>query len=308
MANAPFPIQPELTAIAIAYRNSRLIADEVLPRVPVGKQEFKYLKYDMAEGFTLPDTAVGRTSKVNEVEFSATESTSSTQDYGLEDPIPQADLDNAPVNYDPLGRATEQLTNLILLDREKRAADLVFNAATYATANKATLAGTSQWSDPTSDPIKAVMDALDGMVMRPNIMVLGRATFSTLIRHPKIVKAFLGNSGDAGVATREFLAQLFELEAVQVGEGFINTAKRGQAATMARVWGKHAALIYRDTLADANRGTTFGFTAQFMDRVAGAQEDGDIGLRGGTRVRVGESVKELVTANDLGFFFQDAVA
>ena len=38
MSNAPFPIDPELTAIAIAYRNGRMIADEVLPRVPVGKQ------------------------------------------------------------------------------------------------------------------------------------------------------------------------------------------------------------------------------------------------------------------------------
>ncbi|AWF69171.1 hypothetical protein CSC27_7061 [Pseudomonas aeruginosa] len=29
----------ELTAIAIAYRNGRMIADEVLPAVPVGKQD-----------------------------------------------------------------------------------------------------------------------------------------------------------------------------------------------------------------------------------------------------------------------------
>lgn len=308
MANAPFPIQPELTAIAIAYRNGRLIADEVLPRVTVGKQEFKYLKHDMAEGFTLPDTKVGRTSKVNEVEFSATESTAATQDYGLEDPIPMADIDNAPANYDPMGRATEQLTNLILLDREKRAADLVFNPNSYAANNKATLAGTSQWSDPTSDPIKAIMDAMDAMIMRPNRMTLGRSVFSILIRHPKIVKAYLGNSGDSGVATREFLAQLFELDAVQVGEGFLNTAKRGQTAALARVWGKHCSLTYIDPLADTGHGATFGLTAQFGDRVAGAQADSDIGLRGGMRVRVGESVKELVTANDLGFFFQDAVA
>lgn len=86
---APFPIQPELTAIAIAYRNQSLIADEVLPRVPVGKQDFKYLKHAMAEGFTLPDTKVGRRSKPNDVEFSATEITASTEDFGLDDPVPR---------------------------------------------------------------------------------------------------------------------------------------------------------------------------------------------------------------------------
>lgn len=311
MALAPFPIQPHLTAIALAYRNSRLIADQVLPRVPVGAQEFKYLKHTLADSFTLPNTKVGRASRPNEVEFTATESTSATQDYGLDDPVPQADIDNAPVNYDPLGRSTEVLSELIALDREKRAADLVFASANYAAANTSTLTGTAQWSDAVSDPIKAIMDALDGMVMRPNIMVLGRAVFSTLIRHTKVIAATYplgGNASAGGLASRQALAQLFELEDVLVGEGWLNTAKRGQTATMARVWGKHCSLIYRDSLADASRGTTFAFTAEFGSRVAGSIIDPNIGLRGGTRVRVGESVKELITANDLGYLFVNAVA
>jgi hypothetical protein len=33
-----------------------------------------------------------------------------------------------------------------------------------------------------------------------------------------------------------------------------------------------------------------------------------LGLRGGVRVRVGESVKELVIAKDLGYFFENAIA
>jgi len=309
MANAPFPVQPYLTAIAIAYRNPVLIADEVLPRVPVGVQDFKYLKHNLADGFTIPDTKVGRRGKPNQVDFQATETSSSTQDYGLDDPVPQADIDNAPANYDPLMRATEGVTDLILLDREKRTADLVFDAAQYATANKTTLSGTSQWSDFTnSDPLAAILNALDGMVMRPSIMVLGQAVFTKLRTHPKVVQAFYGNAATAGVVPREFLAQLLEMEAVLVGQGWLNTAKKGQPVSLARVWGKKCALLYRDRLADANRGVTFGFTAEWGSRVAGAQPDPDIGLRGGQRVRVGESVKELLTANDLGYLFTDAVA
>ncbi|MGH8568783.1 MAG: phage capsid protein [Gammaproteobacteria bacterium] len=309
MATAPFPVQPYLTAIAIAYRNPVLIADEVLPRVPVGVQDFKYLKHNLADGFTIPDTKVGRRAKPNEVEFQATETSASTQDYGLDDPVPQADIDNAPPNYDPLMRATEGVTDLILLDREKRTADLVFDAAQYATANKTTLSGLSQWSDFTnSDPIAAILNALDGTVMRPNIAVLGQAVYTKLRTHPKVVQAFYGNAATAGVVPREFLAQLLEFDAVLVGQGWLNTAKKGQAVSLARVWGKHCALLYRDRLADANRGVTFGFTAEWGGRVAGSQSDPDIGLRGGQRVRVGESVKELLTANDLGYLFTNAVA
>jgi len=309
MPNAPFPIQPELTAIAIGYRNTTLIADSVLPRIPVGKQDFKYLLYNLADGFTVPDTKVGRKSRVNEVEFSATEQTDSTVDYGLEDPIPQADIENAPVNYDPLGRGVEGVTDLILLDREVRTAGVVFNPATYGANNKTTLSGTSQFSDfANSDPIATIQTALDSVIMRPNVMTIGRPAFSVLCRHPKLCKAIYGNNTDAGIVTANQIAQLFELEEVLVGEAFLNTAKKGQTMSLSRVWGKHLALTYRDKNASTRGRMSFGYTTQFGNRIAGAWEDKNIGLRGGQRVRVGESVKELICAPDLGYFIQNAVA
>jgi hypothetical protein len=307
--NAPFPIQPELTAIAIGYRNTRLIADSVLPRIPVGKQDFKYLVYNLADGYTVPDTKVGRKGRVNEVEFSATELTSSTEDFGLEDPIPQADIENAPVNYDPLGRGAEGITDLILLDREVRAAGIVFNAATYGASNKTTLAGTSQFSDfANSDPIAIIQGSLDACIMRPNVMTIGRPAFSVLSRHPKLCKAIYGNNTDAGIVTAAQIAQLFELEELLVGEAFLNTSKKGQAVALSRVWGKHIALTYRDKNATTRGRMSFGYTCQFGSRIAGAWEDKNIGLRGGQRVRVGESVKELICAPELGYFIQNAVA
>lgn len=309
MANAPFPVQPHLTAIAIAYMNQSYIADAVLPRVPVGVQDFKYWKYNLAEGFTVPDTKVGRKGSPNEVEFSASEVTASTVDWGLDDPVPQADIDNAPANYDPLGRAVERTLDLILLDREVRAANLVFDANQFASGNKATLSGTSQWSDfANSDPITAILTAFDSMVLRPNVGVLGQAVYTKLRTHPKVVQAYYGNAATAGVVPKSFIAELLELEEIVVGQGFVNSAKRGQAPALARVWGKHAAFIKRDLNADTNGGTTFGFTAQWGDRLAGSEYDNKIGLRGGQRVRVGESVKEVITANDLGYLFTNAVA
>lgn len=309
MANAPFPIQPELTAVAIRYRNQRLIADEVLPRSPVAVQEFKYMVHTMAEGFTVPDTRVGRKGQPGEVEFTAEEKTSQTLDFGLDDPVPQADIDNAPAGYDPVLRAVEGVTDLILLDREVRTASLIFAAATYPSANRKTLSGSSQFSDPTSDPVGEIMAALDTPVMRPNIMVVGRPAFTRLATHPKIVKAVLGNAGDSGVATRRQIAEIFELDDVLVGEGFVNTARKGQAASMSRVWGKHIALLHRNPLASVQSGTpTFGMTAEWGTRQAGAMADSKIGVRGGQRVRVYESVREVITAPDLGFFLQDAVA
>jgi hypothetical protein len=310
---APFPVTPELQAVALAYRNDKMIGDGVLPRIPVGLQNFKYLSYPKGTFFTVPETKVGRKGQPNTVEFDATEVDSSTQDHGLDDEVPIADIDNAraqPGMPDPLKRATEGLTELIVLAREKRVADLVFDAAQYAGANKVQLAGNDQWNvdHADSDPIADIMTALDAVLMRPNVMVIGRAAFTKLAMHKKIVKATYGDNTDAGIARRQDIAALFELEEILVGEGWINTAKKGQAANLVRVWGKHAALIHRNKSADTQRGTTFGFTAQWGSRIAGSEYDGKIGLRGGQRVRAGESVKELLMANDLGYFIQDAVA
>jgi hypothetical protein len=308
MAKAPFPIDAELTAIAIAYRNGRMIADEVLPRVTVGKQEFKYSKFNLADGFTLPDTKVGRKSAPNQVVFNATEETASTEDYGLDAPVPQADIDNAPANYDPLGHATEQTTNLIVLDRELRVSKAVFNTANYSQDNVQTLSGSSQWSDDSTDPLTDITDALDSVVMRPNIGVFGRRTSTVLRRHPRVVKAYHGNAGDEGMVPLQFLADLLELESILVGEARLNIARPGQNPNLERVWGPHAAFIYRDKLANANSGTTFGFSAQWGTRISGSVTEPNMGLRGGQMVRVGESLKELVIAPDLGFFFENAVA
>jgi hypothetical protein len=308
----PFVIHPVLCAVAVAYTNGQMIADKVLPRVPVDAQKFRYMKYAAGEFFTLPETKVGRKGQPNQVEFSGTELTDSTDDHGLDDPVPEHDRMNAasqPGMPDPKNRAALGLTELIVLAREVRSANLVFDANQYGANNKQVLAGATQWSDYAgSDPIPLITEKFDAMLMRPTIGVFGRATWTKLAQHPKVCKAVFGNNTDAGIVPRRAVADLLELDDIYVGEGWVNTARKGQPANLVRVWGKHAAFLHRNMTADTERGVTFGFTAQFGPRVAGEIADPDIGLHGGTRVRVGESVKELVTANDLGFFFQNAVA
>lgn len=304
---APFPLDPHLTAITIAYRNTGLIADSVLPRVPVSNQEFKWWKYDLSEGFTVPPTQVGRTSQPNQVEFSAKDETSATRDYGLDAPVPNADIRNAPKNYDPRGRATEATTDLILLDREVRTSRLVFDSKQYAAKNHIAVPEAGRWDNEKSTPIKTIFPALDKMIMRPNVAVLGRAAATALRMNKSVIRAYNGTLGDDGLVPLDYLRQLLELDEILVGSAFVNIAKPGQKPMLVRAWGNHASFIYRNRLADSQHGLTFGFTAQFGSRVSGSIPDPDIGLHGGERVRVGESVRELIVAPDCGLLFTDVV-
>jgi len=316
MSIAPFPIDPVLTGIAIAYQNQDYIADRVLPRVnPVlTRQTFNYKVWTKAEQFTVPNTAVGRRGAPAELEFTATETPATTLDYGLDDPLPQADIDQASSQgIDLTAFSTQSLTNLIMLDREIRVAGIVFSAGNYASGQSESLSGSQQWSDyADSDPIGDITAALDTPLIRPNTMVIGRAAFTKLSQHPKIVKAVHGNAGDAGIASAAQIAALFELKDVLIGAGMKNTANRGQTASYGRIWGKSCALLYLDSLYAQGGASTnvpsYGGTFQYGTRIAGAQPDGRISVRGGQRVRVAESVKEVVVANDLGFFIDTVVA
>lgn len=311
----PFTPSPQYTAIALAYTNRQMIADQVLPRLTVNAREFKWDKRTKADLFTVPSTLVGRKGSPNEVEFTATEETSSVLDFGLDDVVPIEDVAAAAgkPGIDPLGRAVEGVSQLIMLDREKRVADLVFSANTYPVGNKSTLAGNDQWSayaQANSDPVADIMTAKENALMPYNVAVMGEQVWFALRRHPKILAAIypVNYSGDGMITLAQF-QELFEFEQVLVGSARINTANPGQAMSLSRVWGKHFAMMHQNPLASLRgNGITFGATAEYGTRIAGTIDEPKVGLRGATRVRVGESVKELVTASDCGYLFTDAIA
>lgn len=310
---SPVPVNPQLTAVALAYRNQGMIADLVLPRVDA-HDAFFWHKHQKDAAFTVPDTTLGRKSEANEVEFTATRVDDSTQDYGLKDSVPVADLRRAEgTNIDPLANATENLTRLVTLDRERRVAGKVFSAANYATGNKVTLSGTGQWSDySNSNPLSAILTRMDTQIMRPNAVVLGQAVWTILRQHPKIVEAVKGTGAGSdaqGMISREQLAALLEVENIYVGQAFINGAKKGQAMSLARTWGKHCALIYQEPVNNTENATTYGFTAQSGDGLRVREWfDEKVGSDGAHVVQVVDTVKEVITSDDLGFFFENAVA
>lgn len=306
---APYSINAAvIRAIVIAYSNPKMIADAVMPRVPVGQQDFKYMRQNLVDQFTVPETRVGRKSSPNQVESTGDLVSASVFEYGLDEIVPVSDINNAAEDVDPIANAAEYVMKLVMLDREVRVAGAVFNPTNHN--NKTTLAGTSQWSDyANSDPISALLASLDVPIMRPNMMTIGRAAWTKLILHPKTIDYVNGKGGTSGGVTRQQLADALELEEIQVGEAFVNTAKKGQAASFQRAWGKHCALTYREVPTETTRSTTWGFTPQCGERISDTIFSKDYGgLEGGYKTRAGERVAEVVSAPDLSYFFQNVIA
>lgn len=313
----PFVVDPVLTAIAVNFANPDVafIADRIMPRVPVMATDFKWTYFPPDQMFTVPETEVGRKGVVQQVEFTGEERTSSVKDYGLDDVIPQRDIDAARAlraagntAFDPEARAVEGLAHLIQLDREKRVAGMVQDADNYDADKKVTLSGTGKFSDAASDPIGVISAALDAtFIMRPNVAAMGRKAWTALSTHPDILKAINRTSGDKGRASREAVAELFELSEILVGDSYINAARKGQTASFERVWGGNIALIHRNMQAGPDGASpAWGWTAQFDGRVSGRFFDPKVGLKGAQTLRVGEQLREVIAAPATGYLIQDA--
>lgn len=312
----PFAQNPELTAVAIGYSNTedQLIADQVMPRVDTA-ETFKWTEYDTPQAYTVPDTKVGRLSQPNVVTFGGTERTGTVDDYGLDSPIPQRDMDvfaampkpqggRGPIAPDAL--ATMMLTNLVLLDREIRVAAAVQASGNYEAANQRALVGSAKWSDfANSDPFKDIMDGLDAPLVRPNTLALSQTGWTTLRQNPKFVAQIRKNKDGAGAVTKEEVAAALEIAKVCIGSSRVNTARKGQNAAYVRTWGNHASLLHCSMMAAQTFQPTWGWTAQFGGRFAGTIIDAKTGLKGSVIVRAGEQVKEVIAAKGAGYLFQN---
>ncbi|MBX9702380.1 MAG: major capsid protein [Acetobacteraceae bacterium] len=318
MATMAFPVNPTLAAIAIGYKNRDidLVADRVMPRVPVA-QRFAYTTYALADAYTVPATRVGRKSEPTQIDFGGTRVEAETVDWGLDDIVPNAEIEaweamQKPAGHTgPMEKSVSLLTSLVQLDREIRVANLTFATASYAAGQFVTLSGTSQWSDfVNSNPLDALLVAMDVPVFRPNMVVMGQSVWTKVRQHPRLIQAANASAQTGGAITRQQLADLLEIpvENVIVGAGFVNTARRGQTPNIQRIWGKSCALMFSSPDAANADAPTWGWTAQFGDRVAGDMPEPKMGLRGSVRVRAGESVLEVVTAPAVGYLFSAAVA
>jgi hypothetical protein len=317
MATTTFPLNPQLTALAIAYSNpdESYIADAVFPRVAVAKK-FSWLEYGLDQFYTVPNTMIGRKSEPREVDFTAISREAESVAHALVDYVPNEDIEvwNAmpknPGASSPLQVATMGTVGLLRLARERRAAALAFNAATYLPTQQQTLVGTAQWSDyANSDPAKAIRLAGATMLVKPNKLIIGYDVFMQLCAHPKIVSAVfpISQLGNGSVNAQQ-LAGALGLKEVQVGEAYGNTAPEGAAPTNSRIWGKHAALVYSSSAAVMEKRPTFGFTGEFGAIQVQSWDEPKRGYKGVIGVKPVEHVIELVTAKHCGYYFQNAVA
>ena len=293
-----------LSGVSIRYTNDEMIADQVMPVVPVKKESDMYYIYTRA--WKLPQSKRAAGAEANEVEWNVSTDTYQCEEYALKDLIPDRVRNNAdnPLNLDV--DTTENLNELIQLGREKRVADVVFASGTYGTQTSA-LAGANRWDDYAgSDPIgdvrdaKAVVHAATGKM--PNTMVIGFQAYLKLLDHPDILERI--KYTQKGLITADLLASLFEVDKLLVGKALYDSTKEGVAESLGYVWGKSVALLFAQPSPGLKK-VSFGY--QFQSRGFRTKKWRVEG-RDGDFIETGEIRDEKVVAAATGYLYTTVVS
>ena len=260
-------VDPILSAVARGYRSPKAaVASVLFPIVPVGLRAGRIISFG-PDDFKLVNTARAPGANTKRIQFGYAGENYSLVDYRLEGAVPnelQEEASNGP-GIDLSSNAVRRVQNIMALEREKQAADLARNEARHGAGNKETLSGTSQWSDPASDPFTDIMDGKESIRAkigeRPNVLTLGPKVLTALRTHPKVLDR-LSTASDRPPATLQQLQALFELQQIVEGEAVYHDGSQFQD-----VWGKDAILAFTTPASMQEMGSpSFGYTYQLEDR------------------------------------------
>jgi hypothetical protein len=318
---------PGLTRIAVGYRNKQFIADQVLPPVPHSAKSGKYKSYSVYDEFGIDGGLIGPTSHADEMDFDVTETAFAMDDFGIKGWVSQQSIDNADAPIRPMEVMTRKVTRKVLRIRERRVAQAVLNTNNYATANKLDAAG--GWATLSTDVWGQLLTALDACAAPPNVFVLDIATFRKLQQNTTILGAIKGTlapqfieqtrgpgkTGEPMIPDSVFcpaLAQALGVDRVVIGAAFYASSKKGQALTKARVWDlpnatKGGAALLRVSQ-DDDEDVVWGMQLFNKDPLrVSTWFDPDRGADGSTAVKVVETTKVVLVANDAGYLFFDTL-
>ena len=255
-------VDPVLSGIAQGYVHAQRVGHTLFPAIDVlqrggtviefGRESFLNYKSRRAPGADAVSIQFGYEGKPY-----------SLSQFSLDAPIPREHMEEslAVPGIDLGKRAVNVTMDSLTLTLEIEQAELAGNPASYPAANKLTLAGAAQWSDPDSDPIGDIDAAKDQVRttcgVEPNRMVIGNKGFRALKRHPKIMDRFKYTTAES--ITAKMLAGIFDLDELNVGKATY-VENLDADSVFKEAWGNFACMAYVPTQDPALDQPSFGYT------------------------------------------------
>jgi len=242
-------VDKPLEQVSIAYKNAEYIAEKAFPKIMVTQETGLIYKKDFSN-FAIKDLQRGDKSPSRQSGYNVdTDTTYRIVNYALHDVITKGMKDMAQAPMNPEADAVEDLTDILLLNKEYITAAKVFNTATFSGYTEALSAGGSrdQWDDfALSNPILDVTYAKGKIRTNSGVTsgiecIIGNAVWEALQNHPDLLDRMTVTSDK--VVSEAIAAKVLGVDALHVGKTVYNSANEGQTFTGGDVWGKYV-LVY----------------------------------------------------------------
>lgn len=170
------------------------------------------------------------------------------QNYGLEIPITDRErrrfVDDFQVELEKIA----VLRLRMLLSRELRVKDLIFNTTTWTGAALYTDI-TTDWDDIAATIIADVAAAKEkvrtGTGQKANALIVSEATVNNMIKNTQIIARFPNDTLVTADLLRTQMAGIFGLPKLIVGDAVYNTADEGQTFSGSDIWPDDYAMVAR---------------------------------------------------------------
>lgn len=233
------------------------------------------------------------------------------ENHGLQGTITDEDFRNVEKPYDARIDETLALTTHLWLGKEAGLANILQDPAVIT--QNSTLAGNAQYNNrdhADSNPIEDMQTArdtiLDAVGVSPNVAIMSRKVFNALRFHAQLMNSGYVQNRTGQLSGKE-LADILELEQIFVGDAIFNSAKQGQAAVIAPVWGKD--LIYAKIGKPALRQKVLGWTIiKSGTSPRQVQRMKNFTPRGSEEISVDDNYDQLILNTECAFLIQDAIA
>lgn len=287
-----------LTGFSVRYTPPELVAKRLFPVLRVEDLSGTYYKYIRDEDLEVTETVMSWHGEAPEVSWSVDSDTYKIIPHGLKDYVSPEDQQNLDDPFDAERDTTEKLKHRLLMKYEVDVATTALTAATYPAANVQTLSGTARWDDyANSIPISNVRDAIAACVEDPNLAILAKDAYDTLVDHPDIIERM--KSGLA-VTNVEMLQNLFDIPEIAIASG-----KKKVAGTESYIWSESmvfAKVVPRPT----PKSVTFGMTfAREQDEYVRTWEVPERGPNGAMAIQAAWNRDHKVVANQVGALITD---
>lgn len=228
--------------ISTAYVPDGYISEMILPAIYSKNKTGKIGVYGTEHLRIVNSNKIGK-GKYKSVDSTAYSTTGyDIEGHGLTDLVTKEDYANV---YEPFKAEEDKvmgLSSMLWLEKEKVVADALGN--TSIITQNVTLAGVQQYNDYTnSTPVqdfstaRAAVKAGCGMV--PNLAIMSWEVKNKLKYHPQLADYLGIKYNQIGPLSDEQLAMALDVDKVLVGKVSYESAKEGQASSLAPVWGKN---------------------------------------------------------------------